>query len=203
MIQLSFFSSDAYTFIIIPLLIFIARICDVSLGTIRIIFISKGMKYVSSFIGFCEILIWLLAIGQIMQNLTNIACYVAYAGGFAAGTFVGIYIEERLAVGTLLVKVILRKDASGLIDFLKFEGYGVTSVVAEGSTGPVHIIYVIVRRIDIQDVIQNIEKLHPKAFYTVMNLKSVSKEVLPLNKGKESHYMGNYLSLLKLRRKGK
>ncbi|UZE91747.1 MAG: DUF2179 domain-containing protein [Methanosarcinales archaeon] len=203
MIQLSFFSSDAYTFIIIPLLIFIARICDVSLGTIRIIFISKGMKYVSSFIGFCEILIWLLAIGQIMQNLTNIACYVAYAGGFAAGTFVGIYIEERLAVGTLLVKVILRKDASGLIDFLKFEGYGVTSVVAEGSTGPVHIIYIIVRRIDLQDVIQNIEKLHPKAFYTVMDIKSVSKEVSPLNKDKESHYVGNYLSLLKLRRKGK
>lgn len=203
MIQLSFLSSDVYTFIIIPLLIFIARICDVSLGTIRIIFISKGMKYVSSFIGFCEILIWLLAIGQIMQNLTNIACYVAYAGGFAAGTFVGIYIEERLAVGTLLVEVILRKDASRLINFLKSRGYGVTSLGAEGSTGPVQIIYVIVRRIDLQDVIKNIEKFHPKAFYMVTDIRSVSKDVSPLNKDKESRYVGNYLSLLKLRRKGK
>jgi len=203
MVYPSFLSSDVYTFILIPLLIFIARICDVSLGTIRIIFISKGMKYVSSFIGFCEILIWLLAIGQIMLNLTNIACYVAYAGGFAAGTFVGIYIEERLAVGTLLVQVILKKNPSRLIELLKSEGYGVTSIMAEGSTGPVHVIYVIVRRIDLQDVVKNIQKLHPNAFYTVADIRSISKEILPLKKEREGRYIGNYSSLLKLRRKGK
>ncbi|MDI6888378.1 MAG: DUF2179 domain-containing protein [Methanocellales archaeon] len=197
---LSLFSSDVYTWVILPLLIFIARVCDVSLGTIRIIFISRGMKYLAPFVGFFEIMVWLLAIGQIMQNLTNIACYVAYAGGFALGTFAGVYIEEKLAMGVLLVRIITKKDASELIDFLKSADYGVTSVAAQSNAGQVHIIYITVKRSDLQDVVGIIKKLHPKAFYTIVDIKSVSEEVFPLEKPR---YERNYLGLLRLRRKGK
>jgi uncharacterized protein YebE (UPF0316 family) len=85
---------DIYAWVLLPLMIFFARVCDVSLGTVRIIFISKGIRYLAPFVGFFEILIWLLAISQIIQNLTNRYYYIFYAGGFACGTFAGIIIDE-------------------------------------------------------------------------------------------------------------
>jgi len=94
-----FFNSELFKWVILPLLIFCARIFDVSLGTLRVIFISRGMRVVAAFVGFVGILIWLLAIGQIMKNLTNVVCYIAYAGGFAMGTFVGIYVVESCPWG--------------------------------------------------------------------------------------------------------
>jgi len=93
--------SEIYALIGLPLLIFFARVCDVSLGTIRIIFISKGIKYLAPIVGFFEILIWLLAISQIMQNLTNPYYYIFYAGGFATGNLVGIILDEKLSIGTV------------------------------------------------------------------------------------------------------
>ena len=92
----AFFNTTFYTWVLLPFLIFLARIFDVTLGTLRVIFITRGMKYFSALVGFIEILIWLLAIGQIFKNLNNIACYVAYAGGFATGSFLGIYFAEKL-----------------------------------------------------------------------------------------------------------
>ena len=124
------FNSELFKWIILPLLIFCARIFDVSLGTLRVIFISRGMRVFAAFVGFVEILIWLLAIGQIMKNLTNVVCYIAYAGGFAMGTFVGIYVVEKLTLGVVLIRVITRKDASELITFLHTENYGITSIDA-------------------------------------------------------------------------
>ncbi|GAE87820.1 hypothetical protein JCM21531_1220 [Acetivibrio straminisolvens JCM 21531] len=82
------------------MLIFFSRIIDVTIGTIRIIFVSRGKKYLAPVLGFFEVLVWIVAISQVMQNLNNFACYFAYAAGFATGTFVGIIIEEKLAIGT-------------------------------------------------------------------------------------------------------
>lgn len=100
-----FYNSDAFTFIFLPLFIFLARICDVTLDTIRIIFVSKGMRKIAPLIGFFEILIWLMAISKIMQNLDNWACYVAYAGGFATGNYFGMLVEEKLAIGHEMIRV--------------------------------------------------------------------------------------------------
>ena len=136
---MSFFQSEAFTLILLPVLIFLARVLDVSFGTIRIIFISRGRKYLAPVIGFFEILIWLVAIGKVMQNLDNVFCYVAYAGGFAAGNFTGMWIEEKLAMGTLIVQIITRQDASALMGSLKSSGFGVTAVPAQGTTGQVHL----------------------------------------------------------------
>src|SRR5665648_86798 len=108
-------NSDTFSLFILPALIFIARIMDVSLGTIRIIFVIRGQKLLATLLGFFEIMIWLLAIGQIFQNLTDITYYIAYAGGFAAGNYVGIYLESKLALGTLAVRIITVKDALSLI----------------------------------------------------------------------------------------
>ena len=105
-------SFDWFTFVILPFLIFIARITDVSLGTLRIIFVSKGYKIIAPLIGFIEILIWIVAISKIIQNIDNWICYIAYAGGFAVGNYVGMRLEEKLAIGFELVRVITQKDAS-------------------------------------------------------------------------------------------
>jgi len=112
-------NSAFYAWLILPLLIFLARVADVSIGTIRLIFISRGLKYLAPLVGFFEILIWLLAIGQIMKNLSNPACYIAYAGGFAMGNFVGMWIAERLSLGVVLIRVVTKKDATELVECLK------------------------------------------------------------------------------------
>src|SRR5688572_1791784 len=93
-----------FTYGVLPLLIFLARVLDVSLGTVRIVFLARGLK-VAALIGFVEVLIWLTAIGQIMQNLQNPACFMAYAAGFASGNLAGLWLEAKLAVGSQIVRV--------------------------------------------------------------------------------------------------
>jgi uncharacterized protein YebE (UPF0316 family) len=193
-------NSGIYTWLVLPLLIFMARVFDVSLGTIRIIFVSRGTKYLAPLVGFFELLIWLLAIGQIMRNLSNIACYVAYAGGFATGTYVGMYLEEKLAMGVLLVRIITGKDASELISFLISASFGVTSVDAHGVTGHVNVIYTMINRGDLQRVVGIIRRFNPKAFYSTEDIRSVSKEIFPYRK--PLHKRMHLRSLLK-QRKGK
>ncbi len=196
----TFLAPEVFKWVVIPLLIILARICDVSLGTIRIISIGRGYKLIAPLLGFFEVLIWLLAIRQIMQNLTNVFYYVVYAGGFAAGTFVGMYMEEKLAIGILSIRVITRKDASELIDFLRSANYGVTSVDAQGATGPVHVIYTIVKRGDLQSVIEIINRFNPKAFYLIEDIRSVRKGVFPQER---SFYRKGYLNSVRQPRKGK
>ena len=105
--------------VVLPLLIFFFRICDVSLGTIRVIFIAKGLTYIAPVIGFFEVIIYLVAIGQVMNNLTNVALYIAYGAGFAAGTFIGMKVEEKLSIGTLVVRIITPEDPGDLVSYLR------------------------------------------------------------------------------------
>ena len=170
-------NTDIVNYVLLPLFIFLARIFDVSLGTLRIIFVTKGMRSVAPFVGFFEVLIWLLAISRIMQDLDNWVSYIAYAGGFATGNFVGMYLEERLAIGHEMIRVITRKDATSLIEKLRDMGYGVTSVKAEGIEGEVAIIYIIARRRMIGEVLDKINYFNPRALYTVESIKYVNKEI--------------------------
>lgn len=178
----AFFGSEIITWAIIPFLIFLARVLDVSLGTMRIVFVSKELKYLAPFVGFFEVLIWLFAIRAIMQNLNNIACYLAYGAGFAIGTFIGLYIEKRLAIGKSILRIITQKDSTELIDNLRLKGFGVTSMDAQGVKGKVHIIYMIIKRHDFENVAEIIKKFNPNAFYTVEDARLVSKGIFPMKK---------------------
>ncbi len=175
-------SAEIFAYVVIPVLIFCARICDVTLGTLRVIFISKGIKYLAPAIGFFEVIIWLLAIGQVMNNLTNIVSYVAYGAGFAAGTYVGMFIEEKISIGLVIVRVITRHDATPLIDCLRQQDYGVTAIDGEGATGPVKMIFTVVQRQDLSRVIAIIKKFNPKAFYSVEEVRSVAEGVIPVQR---------------------
>jgi uncharacterized protein YebE (UPF0316 family) len=167
-----------YTYFLLPLLIVLARISDVSIGTVKIIFISKGHKNIAPFLGFFEVMIWLLAAAKVFQNLDNWLCYFAYGIGFALGSYIGIQIEERLALGVQLIRIITRKDPSDLISVLRKKGYGVTAIKADGSQGKVGVIYSIINRKNIKDFVEIIKNYNPNAFYTIEDIKFVSQEII-------------------------
>ncbi|MBT3691112.1 DUF2179 domain-containing protein [Candidatus Woesearchaeota archaeon] len=170
---IAFLDSNLYALVILPLFIFLARIIDVSMGTVRVIFISKGFKKYATIIGFFEVLIWLAAINQIMSNLTNYFYYFAYAGGFAMGTLVGMAIEEKISFGKVTLRVITRKDASELLEELRMNKYTVTSLGADGKDGKVKLILTIINRKDIKKITKIIKKHNPKAFYSIEDVRYV------------------------------
>jgi uncharacterized protein YebE (UPF0316 family) len=169
--------SNLYTYILLPLLIILARIIDVSIGTIKIILISKGNKNLAPFLGFFEVMIWLLAATKVFQNLDNWLCYIAYGLGFALGSYIGMRIEERLALGVQLIRIITGKDASNLISVLRNKGYGVTAIKAEGSQGEVGVLYSVINRKNIKHFVEIIKDYNPNAFYTIEDIRFVSQEI--------------------------
>jgi len=179
----SFVNSDIFIYVIIPFLIFIARIIDVTLQTIRILFISRGNRILAPVLGFFEVLIWLLAIRQIMQNMDNVFCYLAYGAGFAMGNLIGMIVEEKLAYGNVVIRLITRTGAQDLVDALRRKGFGATKVNAAGGKGPVHVIYSILPRQDLQRIIKVIEGYNPKAFFTVEDIRMVKEGIFPSKKG--------------------
>jgi len=178
----SFTESNLFAWGILPALIFLARICDVTLGTVRLIFVSRGFKYLAPVAGFFEVLIWILAIGQIMQNLSNWVCYLAYAGGFATGNYVGMRVAEKLSLGIVLIRVITQKGAHALVNRLRESDYGVTSLEGEGAAGPVQVIFTIVPRREVGTVVELVKAYNPKAFYSIEEVGFVEQGVFPMKK---------------------
>ena len=179
MIALSANDSTLFSLVLLPAAIFFARIMDVSLGTIRVIFVSRGMRAVAPILGFFEVLIWIIAVGQIMKNLNEWYYYVAYASGFAAGTWVGIWIESKLAIGMVILRIITKSDATDLANRLRELNYGLTSVDAEGARGPVKILFMLVPRHDLKGIIKTIKEHNPNAFYSVEDVRFAREGIFP------------------------
>ncbi|UCC91774.1 MAG: DUF2179 domain-containing protein [Candidatus Aenigmatarchaeota archaeon] len=192
-------NGEFFGLVVIPVLIFLARILDVTMGTIRIIFISKGFKYLAPVVSFFEILVWLMAITQIMQNLTNFVNYIAYAAGFATGTFLGIHIEKKLAMGYLSVSVLTKKNPTGLIERLETSGHRTTSIEARGEKSNVQMVFTIVKRKKLRNVLNAIKVFDPSAFYSIEDVKYMHEIHLPHAK---RHTRRRLFSLMS-RRKGK
>lgn len=175
-------SGPIFSWVILPVLIFLARIMDVTIGTLRIMFVARGHRMIAPVFGFFEVLIWLLALTRIMQNLSNPMTYLAYGAGFAAGTYIGISLEERLAMGVCIIRIITRSRADRLLDELRIEGYGVTALDAYGNSGKVAIFYSIIKRSDIPHFTELINTYNPKAFYSIEDVRFVSQGVFPSRK---------------------
>ncbi|MFV0484229.1 MAG: DUF2179 domain-containing protein [Bacteroidales bacterium] len=175
----AFLDGATFTYIMLPLLIFLARVADVSIGTIRIVMVSKGHKFFAPILGFFEILIWLMAISKIFENLDNWACFFGYALGFATGNYVGLCIEEKLAVGIVKLQIITRHNAEQLIENLIKAGYGITHHDAQGSSETVSIIYSMIKRSEIKRMEEIIKSTNPKAFYSIEDVKAVKQGVFP------------------------
>ena len=162
---------DYFSWIILPLLIFIARLGDVTMATLRHIFVSKGFKKIVPILGFFEVLIWLVAMRQVFSHLDNVACFIAWAAGFSAGTYLGMYIDERLAIGTQIIRIITAEDIIPLTDALKKRNQGITIVDGYGAVGPVKLIFTIVKRTNKAQVIELIHVHTPNAFYSIEDVK--------------------------------
>ena len=177
-----FLQSKLFSLGVIPFLIFLARVLDVSLGTIRIISVTRGRKFLASFLGFFEIMVWLMAIGQIMRNLSNPLYYIAFGLGFAAGNYVGVFIEEKMALGTVILRLITKQNISELIEFLQSQGYGITTLDGQGATGPVKVMYTLVQRRDLPWLTETIQRFNPGVFFSVEEVRTASKGTFPVTR---------------------
>jgi uncharacterized protein YebE (UPF0316 family) len=171
-------SPEFYSLVLLPLMIFFARICDVSLETIRVIYISKGIKYLAPIIAFFEIVIWLLAMEVVMNDLSNIANFFAFAFGFAAGTYIGLVIEEKLSIGMVIMRIVTTEESNdNIFAYLQSEHYGATCMDAKGSRGGVKMILSLVNRVDVPRIMAHIEKSNPTAFFSIEDVRYVNSGV--------------------------
>jgi len=164
----------------LPVLVFFAETCVVTLATIRTIFIARGWKTPAALLGFFEVSIWLFAIAQVMQHLNSPGCFLAFAGGFALGNYLGVFIEQKLALGNVVVHVMSRKH--DLMDTLRWAGYGVTASDATGAKGPVQALLTVVPRAELGRLLSIIKVHDRKAFYSVGDLRSAAEGILPASR---------------------
>jgi uncharacterized protein YebE (UPF0316 family) len=158
---------NLFSYLLLPLLIFVARIGDVSINTIRIIYVLGGRRWTATILGFFESFIWLMAIRQIFEHLDNWICYVAYPAGFASGIFVGMIIEERIAYGKVIVRIITRKEVVSLIKYLNSQHFRYTHVHAEGPDGHENLVFTVLERERLEVLLSKLKDILPTAFYTV------------------------------------
>ena len=151
----------------LPILIFFARILDVSLGTVRTILVIGGHPWISSILGFFEVVIWVLAVGGVLAYLTNPFALMGYAGGFAVGIIVGMLIERRIALGFRMVRAISPGAGANLSERLRELGYRVTRVEGSGRDGPIELAYLILARRQVPKLQQEIATIDPRAFISV------------------------------------
>jgi uncharacterized protein YebE (UPF0316 family) len=157
---------------LLAIAIFVARVLDVSIGTVRTIIVFRGHRYWAAALGFAEVLIWLVAAAQVFQNLDVWYLAIAYAGGFAAGNVVGIALEARLAIGLELVRVVSETRHVALSEHLRDAGYSVTELSGHGESGlPVEVLLVVEKRRRVPALLDAIHAADPKALWTLSDVR--------------------------------
>lgn len=150
-----------------PVIIFCLRIIDVSLSTVRMLLSVRGHKRAVPFIAFFEVMVWLFAAGNAMRHLESGWHVFGYATGYATGTLVGLWLEEKLALGFATIRIISRSAGADMADALRTVGFGVTEFAAKGREGPVEVVYLVIPRRDTARVMTEVEARDPTAFITV------------------------------------
>lgn len=166
---------------LLPIVIFVGRICDVTLGTLRIIFVSKGERYKAPIVGFFEVFIWVVIISQIFSNANSLISYLAYAGGYATGNYVGILVENKIAFGFQLIRVYTKKNGAELTQILNKNGFGSTLIRGEGAVSEVDIIETVVSRKAYKKVVGVIDEFDANAFYLIEDIRSKQKGIFAMN----------------------
>ncbi len=172
-------ASPWYSGVVLPLSIFLARTLDMSLSTLRITFVAQGRSLLAPIFGFFESLIWLMIIGQVLQHIDNPLCTIAYAGGFAAGNSLGLFIERRMAVGHRILRIFTTERSEELARLLRRAGVGVTVVDGQGAQGPVQILFSLVRRRDLERMLTLVQRHDPAAVYSVEDVRQAAERVYP------------------------
>lgn len=175
------FFEDPFLIVVTGFVIFFARILDVSLGTFRTISIVHGRKWLAFWLGFFEIIIWLMVISTVIHKIIEIPVLgIFYAFGFATGNMVGIQLENKLAMGCINLRIISRKNYQEISSVLREQGYAVTSFQGEGKSGPVVELYIACRRRNLQKILTTVHSIEPNVFYTTEHIASVSRVYGPI-----------------------
>jgi uncharacterized protein YebE (UPF0316 family) len=155
------------------LLIFGLRVIDVSMGTVRMIMIMRGMRKWAALIGFVEVSIWVMAISRVIGSVDNVLSVIGYGGGFATGTLLGMWIENKLALGYADIRIISMTKGHEIVQRVRQAGYGATLMQAEGQSGPVYVASVVTHRRQTGDVIRLVNKVDATAFVTIEEARRV------------------------------
>ena len=167
--------NGTFALVVVPILIFLGRLTDVTLGTLRIILIGRGMRRLAPLVGFVEVLVWLVVLTTVVEQLDRPLNFIAYAAGFAAGTYVGMLVEARIALGLVTVRVITDSDASALLERLRDSRFGVTDFAARGLQGRVRFILTVLPRRDLPRLLAIVRRHHPQAFVSVSDVRAASE----------------------------
>ncbi len=168
---------DYFNWIALPLIIFCSRLVDVTLGTLRHVFVSRGFKNIAPLLGFFEVLIWIMVAKEVMMAANSWPHYLAWAAGFATGNYIGLRIEERLALGLQIVQIITDSHSDALIEHLRAANHGATVTDAQGASGAVKVIFTIVQRKHVKQIVQLVERYNPNAFYTIEDIRNTKNGI--------------------------
>jgi uncharacterized protein YebE (UPF0316 family) len=157
----------------IALMIFGLRVTDMSLDTLRMLFVMRGRKGIAWTLGFFEAGIYIVAITRVLSNLNNPLTILGYAAGFATGNVVGILIEERLAIGHIQMSIVSSARGAALAEALREAGFAVTEVSARGKDGMVHMLNASVLRKDVPNVERVVHEVDTEAFVTSADVRPV------------------------------
>ena len=154
--------------LIAALSIFLLRLLDQTLGTLRILYVNKGKPLFGAILGFIESAIWIVAISQVIQDLNDPFLIFGYALGFAAGTIMGSYIENTIAIGDIVVRIFVPKDSDSekVAEELRINGLGVTIINGEGMQGEVTIAWCVTPRKRLKEVMRIVSEITPDAYVT-------------------------------------
>lgn len=184
--------------VLLAVAIFFARIMDVSLGTVRTIVVFRGHRLLAAVIGFFEIIIWVVAAGQVLKNLDAWYLVVAYAGGFGAGNYIGIWMESKLAMGREMVSAISFRADGGLARLLRERGFRAIDVDADMGRGPpVDLVITVTRRRRVPELLQTILEADPEAQYSVSDIKMAHEGFDPAMLAPRAGYSGGWRSIMK------
>jgi len=167
-----FLSSQAW---LSALLIFILRVSDMTLDTLRVLYVMRGKKRIAWVLDFFQSAIFVLAIGKVLTQLNNPLNIIGYAAGFATGNVVGMMIEERIAIGHVLINIISPRRGSAITSHLRQNGYAVTELSARGKDGMVSMINCSVLRKQVDPVRELVNEIDPEAFITAEDVRPVRR----------------------------
>lgn len=156
-------------------MIFLLRVSDMTLDTLRVLVVMRGKKGLAWILGFSQAAIFVLAISTVLSNLDNPLNIVGYAAGFGTGNVIGMLIEERMAIGHILMTIISPRRGTAIVEHLREEGYAVTEIPARGKDGMVSMLVCSVLRKSVDRVQKLVNEIDPEAFITAEDVRPVRR----------------------------
>ena len=157
------------------LFVFFMRVLDMACDTLRVLFVVRGKKKLSWILGFAQSAIFVVAISQVLTHLDNPLTVIGYAAGFATGNVLGMYIEERLAIGHTSIRVVSSHRGTLVVEKLREAGFGVTEIPARGKDGMVTVLNLSIQRKDVDRVDTIVLETDPDAFITTEDMRPLRR----------------------------